>query len=98
MSLRTLLGLLCLSICAFAQTSAEPATAPPALSAGDNAWVLISAALVLMMTGPGLALFYCGLVRRRNVLGTMHATEVIPIICPEITADAAAHLAAFATN
>jgi Amt family ammonium transporter len=40
-------------------------------SAGDNAWMLVSAALVLMMTGPGLALFYCGLVRKRNVLGTM---------------------------
>ena len=40
-------------------------------SAGDNAWMLVSAALVLMMTGPGLALFYGGLVRRRNVLGTM---------------------------
>ena len=40
-------------------------------SAGDNAWILMSAALVLMMTGPGLALFYSGLVRRRNVLGTM---------------------------
>ena len=40
-------------------------------SAGDNAWMLISAALVLMMTGPGLALFYSGLVRKRNVLGTM---------------------------
>ena len=40
-------------------------------SAGDNAWMLMSAALVLMMTGPGLALFYSGLVRKRNVLGTM---------------------------
>ena len=40
-------------------------------SAGDNAWMLISSALVLMMTGPGLALFYCGLVRKKNVLGTM---------------------------
>ena len=40
-------------------------------SAGDNAWMLVSSALVLMMTGPGLALFYCGLVRRKNVLGTM---------------------------
>ena len=38
---------------------------------GDNAWMLTSAALVLMMTGPGLALFYGGLVRRKNVLGTM---------------------------
>ncbi len=42
-----------------------------AQSAGDNAWMLTSAALVLMMTGPGLALFYGGLVRRKNVLSTM---------------------------
>ena len=37
----------------------------------DNAWMLVSAALVLMMTGPGLALFYGGLVRKKNVLATM---------------------------
>jgi Amt family ammonium transporter len=37
----------------------------------DNAWMLISSALVLMMTGPGLALFYGGLVRKKNVLSTM---------------------------
>ncbi|HLY42464.1 MAG TPA: ammonium transporter [Terracidiphilus sp.] len=37
----------------------------------DNAWMLMSAALVLLMTGPGLALFYGGLVRRKNILGTM---------------------------
>src|SRR3984957_18644295 len=42
-----------------------------AQSAGDNAWMLASAALVLLMTGPGLALFYGGLVRRKNILGTM---------------------------
>jgi Amt family ammonium transporter len=42
-----------------------------AQSAGDNAWMLTSAALVLMMTGPGLALFYGGLVRKKNVLGSM---------------------------
>jgi Amt family ammonium transporter len=48
----------------------ETATAA-AQSAGDNAWILVSSALVLMMTGPGLALFYGGLVRRKNVLGTM---------------------------
>jgi Amt family ammonium transporter len=40
-------------------------------SAGDNAWMLVSAAFVLLMTGPGLALFYGGLVRRKNMLGTM---------------------------
>lgn len=38
---------------------------------GDNAWMLVSTALVLMMTGPGLALFYGGLVRKKNVLATM---------------------------
>lgn len=42
-----------------------------AQSAADNAWMLVSAALVLMMTGPGLALFYGGLVRKKNVLATM---------------------------
>jgi len=41
-----------------------------AQSSGDNAWMLVSSALVLMMTGPGLALFYGGLVRKKNVLGT----------------------------
>ncbi len=42
-----------------------------AKSSADNAWMLMSAALVLMMTGPGLALFYGGLVRKKNVLSTM---------------------------
>src|ERR1700722_3090801 len=42
-----------------------------AKSSGDNAWMLTSAALVLMMTGPGLVLFYGGLVRKKNVLSTM---------------------------
>jgi len=42
-----------------------------AQSNADNAWMLVSAALVLLMTGPGLALFYGGLVRRKNILGTM---------------------------
>jgi Amt family ammonium transporter len=42
-----------------------------AQAAGDNAWMLVSAALVLLMTGPGLALFYGGLVRKKNMLGTM---------------------------
>ena len=52
-----------------------------AQSAGDNAWMLTSSALVLMMTGPGLALFYCGLVRRKNVLGTMmQSFAMMPVI------------------
>ncbi len=40
-------------------------------SAADNGWMLMSSALVLLMTGPGLALFYGGLVRKKNVLATM---------------------------
>jgi Amt family ammonium transporter len=42
-----------------------------ARSSADNSWMLVSSALVLMMTGPGLALFYGGLVRKKNVLATM---------------------------
>ncbi|MCX6622325.1 MAG: ammonium transporter [Acidobacteria bacterium] len=54
-----------------AKIAALEAAVKSAQSAGDNAWMLTSAALVLMMTGPGLALFYGGLVRKKNVLGTM---------------------------
>jgi Amt family ammonium transporter len=54
-----------------AKVNALEAATRSAQSAGDNAWMLVSSALVLMMTGPGLALFYGGLVRRKNVLGTM---------------------------
>ena len=57
----------------------EAATKAAQLS-GDNAWMLTSAALVLMMTGPGLALFYGGLVRRKNVLGTMMHSFVLMAI------------------
>jgi Amt family ammonium transporter len=78
--LRPQLLCLCLSLMpllAHAQTDTDArlkgleAAAKSAQSAGDNAWMLTSAALVLMMTGPGLALFYGGLVRRKNILGTM---------------------------
>jgi Amt family ammonium transporter len=47
------------------------AAAANAQMSGDNAWMLVCCALVLMMTGPGLALFYGGLVRKKNVLATM---------------------------
>jgi ammonium transporter, Amt family len=46
-------------------------SAADAKGSADNSWMLTSSALVLMMTGPGLALFYGGLVRKKNVLGTM---------------------------
>ncbi len=48
-----------------------------ARNAGDNAWMLVCAALVLMMTGPGLALFYGGLVRKKNVLATMMQSFIL---------------------
>jgi len=54
-----------------AQIAALQQAVQSAQSAGDNAWMLVSAALVLLMTGPGLALFYGGLVRKKNILGTM---------------------------
>ncbi len=51
------------------------------LNSGDNAWMLTSAALVLMMTGPGLALFYGGLVRSKNVLSTMmHSFALMAVV------------------
>jgi len=59
---------------AFAATSAlaeEAAAAPPPVDTGDTAWVLTASALVLMMTLPGLALFYGGLVRAKNVLNVL---------------------------
>ena len=54
--------------------AATPEVAPdaePTLDTGDTAWVLVSTALVLLMTIPGLALFYGGMVRKKNVLSTM---------------------------
>ena len=52
----------------------QTAAIAAAQTSGDNAWMLVSAALVLMMSGPGLALFYGGLVRKKNILGTMMQT------------------------
>jgi Amt family ammonium transporter len=57
---------------ALAQAAATPApAAAPKLDTGDTAWMLTSTALVLMMTIPGLALFYGGMVRKKNVLATV---------------------------
>ncbi len=64
-----------------AKLAALDAATKSAQSAGDNAWMLTSAALVLMMTGPGLALFYGGLVRRKNVLSTMmHSFALMAVV------------------
>src|ERR1019366_7575444 len=61
---------------AAADAAAAAATEPKLvgtdkISAGDTAWMLTSTALVLMMTIPGLALFYGGMVRKKNVLATL---------------------------
>jgi ammonium transporter, Amt family len=62
-----------LSALLFALLLAPPAFADdaPKLDSGDTAWMLSSTALVLLMTVPGLALFYAGMVRKKNVLATM---------------------------
>lgn len=60
---------------------AEEAPAPGVLSAGDTAWMLVATALVLMMTIPGLALFYGGMVRKKNVLTTvMHSFTITALV------------------
>ncbi|MER8365217.1 MULTISPECIES: ammonium transporter [unclassified Mesorhizobium] len=61
------------TVAAFAQEAAPaaPAAPAPALDTGNTAWMLTSTALVLMMTVPGLALFYGGMVRKKNVLATI---------------------------
>jgi Amt family ammonium transporter len=56
------------------QNADNAALIAAAQTAGDSGWMLVSAALVLMMSGPGLALFYGGLVRKKNILGTMMQT------------------------
>jgi Amt family ammonium transporter len=57
--------------------TSAPAESVAHIDSGDTAWMLTSAALVLMMTGPGLALFYSGLVRRKNVLATMMQSFIL---------------------
>ena len=53
----------------------------PQINSGDTAWMLASTALVMAMTAPGLAMFYGGLVRRKNVLSTMmHSFFILCLI------------------
>src|SRR5215510_4600730 len=51
------------------------------IDAADTAWMISATGLVLMMTIPGLALFYCGMVRKKNVLATMAQSLVCVGIC-----------------
>jgi Amt family ammonium transporter len=61
---------------ALAAQTARAAEAAAALDTGDTAWVLVSTALVMLMT-PGLALFYAGMARRKNVLNTLMLSVVV---------------------
>src|SRR5262245_41735710 len=56
------------------QASAAPT---PKIDSGDTAWVLVSSAMVLLMTAPGLALFYGGMVRQKNALGTLMQSFIV---------------------
>ena len=59
----------------------EAAASAPGVNSGDNAWMLVSTAMVLLMTAPGLILFYGGLVRSKNVLGTMmHSLILMSVV------------------
>ncbi|MCG3173995.1 MAG: Ammonium transporter [Myxococcota bacterium] len=70
-----------LVIAAASTAYAQSAPEPPKLDTGDTAWLLMSTALVIMMTAPGLALFYGGLVRRINFLSTlMHSVFALCLI------------------
>ena len=85
--LALVLGILCVLSAAattvLAQTTpapAPPAAAPapaPKIDSGDTAWLLTSSALVLLMTAPGLALFYGGMVRQKNALATIMQSFII---------------------
>src|SRR6185295_5724656 len=69
---------------AFGLLLASPALAEtPAskIDAADTAWMISATGLVLMMTIPGLALFYCGMVRKKNVLATMAQSLLCTALC-----------------
>ncbi len=64
----------------FCAAPAAAANARNAVSAGDTAWMLTASALVLMMTVPGLAIFYGGMVRRKNVLATLMQSFILAAV------------------
>jgi ammonium transporter, Amt family len=65
---------------AVVEAPAEAAEEEPTLDTGDTAWILVSTALVLLMTIPGLALFYGGMVRKKNVLSTMAHSFIVTCV------------------
>jgi len=73
--------LLALVLSACVPAIAQDGASATSIDTGDNAWLLVCSALVLMMTGPGLALFYAGLVRKKNVLGTLMQSFIMMAFC-----------------
>ncbi len=61
-------------------TSAFADSAPPRIDGADTTWLLVSSALVLMMTIPGLAMFYGGMVRRKNVLSVLMQSFILAAV------------------
>jgi Amt family ammonium transporter len=78
MKIRSLLGT-SLALSGIFASDAFAQAAAPKIDAGDTAWMIVATALVLMMTLPGLALFYCGMVRKKNVLATM--AQSVAAVC-----------------
>jgi Amt family ammonium transporter len=79
-SIRMACGIVALAVIVSA-VQAQAETAPPKIDAADTAWMISATGLVLMMTIPGLALFYCGMVRKKHVLATMAQSLLCTFLC-----------------
>ena len=93
LSLRRFAPLATLAVATLAASPALAEAAPPKVDAADTAWMIAATALVLMMTIPGLALFYCGMVRKKNVLATMAQSLLCAALCSVLWAVAGYSLA-----
>jgi ammonium transporter, Amt family len=74
-------AILSIALLMLAATPALAEAAAPTIDTGDTAWMIAATGLVLMMTIPGLALFYCGMVRKKNVLATMAQSLLCTMLC-----------------
>ena len=78
---RMLCGMAVFSLALGVAGPAFAEAAPPKIDSGDTAWMIAATGLVLMMTIPGLALFYCGMVRKKNVLAIMAQSLLCVMLC-----------------
>jgi Amt family ammonium transporter len=78
---RVALGAIAAVTLSVAASPAFAEAAPSKIDAADTAWMISATGLVLMMTIPGLALFYCGMVRKKNVLATMAQSFACTMLC-----------------